>query len=98
MNDWLGLAIRIAIVFPLTAIAWYFWLTRKMDIRKNPEIVEETNKKRVADGKPPLTAGEIVKILKKEAMLHSLFFALCVTIGTTLGGVLVDWGMERFFR
>ena len=97
MNDWLLFAIRTAIMFTLSSALWYIWHIRKLNIRKNPEIIEEANKKRIADGKRPLIATGILRVLRKQTILQSLFFGLFATFGLTLGYLLVDWGIARLF-
>ena len=95
--DWLLFAIRTAIMFGLSSALWYVWHVRKLNLRRNPEIVEEANKKRIASGKPPLIAEEMRCLLRRQMALQSLFFGFFATIGLTLGYILVDWGIARFF-
>ena len=95
--DWLLFALRAAIMFSLSSALWYVWHVRKLNLRRNPEIVEEANKKRIASGKPPLIAEEMRCLLRRQMALQSLFFGFFATIGLTLGYILVDWGIARFF-
>ena len=98
MNDWLMFAIRTAIMFILSSALWYFWHIRKLNIRKNPGIIEEANKKRIADGNPPLIAEIMRRVLRKQIVLQSLFFGLFATVGLALGYLLVDWVFVRFLN
>lgn len=95
--DWLLNAIRSFIAFCLSSILWYVWHVGKTNARKNLELAEETNKKRIAEGKPALIAEEIRCLLRRKLALHSLLFGFLVTVGIAIGYVLVDWGIARFF-
>ena len=95
--DWLFFVIRGAIVFCVVTVLWYVWHIRKLNTRKNPEIIENANKERIASGKPPLVAEEMLCLLRRQVALQSLFFGFFTTIGLTLGYILVDWGIARFF-
>ena len=95
--DWLFFAIRTATMFILSSALWYVWRVRKLNLRRNPEIVEEANKKRIASGKPPLIAEEMRCLLRRQMALQSLLFGFFATIGLTLGYILVDWAATRFF-
>ena len=95
--DCLFFAIRTAIMFILSSALWYVWRVRKLNLRRNLEIVEKANKKRIASGKPPLIPEDMRCLLRRQMALQSLFFGFFATIGLTLGYILVDLAIARFF-
>ena len=93
INDWLWLLIQLVFMFVFFSGFWYVWHIRKVNIRKYPEIVEETNKQRIKDGKPPLIAEEIGKLLRRGVMLQSLFCGSVFSVGFSL----LRWVAEKIF-
>jgi hypothetical protein len=71
-------------MFFVSVVLWYIFMAHKRNVRKNPEKAEEENKRRIAQGKPPLTVEDLRRVIAEENIIISVKFGLAAAVLYTL--------------
>ena len=59
------------VIFIVFFAITFLFINKSVNPRKNPEIIEEANKRLIAEGKPAVTAEEFGKVHRKRRLLKS---------------------------
>jgi hypothetical protein len=79
MPDWLWIIAIHAAAFSIVAILAFVFLCRSMNTRKYPSIVDEHNRKRLANNKTAITAEEFRRRLARKHIAKALLFSTVMT-------------------
>ena len=80
--------------FAVFSIIAFLFIHKNVDIRKNPAIINELNRKHIAKNKPTITAEEFYKVYRKERLLKSGLNGLAVATAVTVA-ILTTGTFER---
>ena len=90
---WLAEVLRFSVIFIVAVGCWYIYAAYKSNVKKDPELAEMVNKKRIAAGNQPLPVEELCKVMARENILASVVFGM-VLVGLK---ILLDWGLRGVF-
>ncbi|MCL2284807.1 MAG: hypothetical protein FWC32_00410, partial [Firmicutes bacterium] len=90
MDDWLRHIVRFAVFLVIAGIGWYIYQARQVNFKKNPELAEEMNKKRIAQNLRPLTVEDLRKVVRKKNIISSVIFSITASCGYFLVDLLLS--------
>jgi uncharacterized protein YneF (UPF0154 family) len=80
--------IIFVVIFILFSVIAFLFINKKVNIRKNPEIVDEANRRLIAKGKPAVTAEDFKIAHRKNRILRSILEGFTAASLATLVNVI----------
>ena len=90
---WLAEVLRFSVIFIVAVGCWYIYAVYKFNVRKDLELAEMVNKKRIADRRQPLPVEELCKVMARENIFASVVFGMVFVVLK----ILLDWGFRVVF-